>query len=80
MPADCRIYFRSADVSRLSGMVSSEQGGSRKLLEMAKFAGDLVTCRKIAFARYFSSDGFDGGEEVCGHCDNVSRSILRRLS
>jgi ATP-dependent DNA helicase Q1 len=65
--SDCVLYYRPADFSHLSAMMSGERGGADKRMfsrsrfsyisiivtvhAMLKFAQDLVECRKIGFAK-----------------------------
>ncbi|TYJ53273.1 hypothetical protein B9479_006087 [Cryptococcus floricola] len=53
--SDCALFYRGQDWTRLAGMVATDVDGLSKLHEMVKFAQDLKTCRKIAFAKYFSA-------------------------
>ncbi|ORX34459.1 P-loop containing nucleoside triphosphate hydrolase protein [Kockovaella imperatae] len=86
--SDCVLFYRGQDASRLATMVYSDVDGLGKLQEMIKFAQDLLTCRKIAFAKYFSASshlsaaawdhsdtlGASGGTvSTCGICDNCIR-------
>ncbi|CAK5264587.1 unnamed protein product [Mycena citricolor] len=81
--SDCVLYFRPADFSNLSSMMASERGGADKFHHMLAFAHDLVECRKIAFAKYFShasqlsltswATADADALSRCGHCDNCNR-------
>lgn len=82
LDSDCVVLYRSADATRLSTLTYADFANSgRKLYDMISYGEDLKTCRKIAFARYFTSthenkNAFEEGSEVdepCGHCDNVSQ-------
>ncbi|GAA5863357.1 hypothetical protein JCM1840_007500 [Sporobolomyces johnsonii] len=79
--SDCITFWRAADASRLSTLVfeSWRNGAKEKLYDVVAFAEDYRTCRKILFARYFSSTydsgaAFDAnGDDPCGVCDNCTR-------
>ncbi|KAJ7900182.1 ATP-dependent DNA helicase [Mycena olivaceomarginata] len=81
--SDCVLYYRPADFSHIAAMMSSERDGSTKLHAMLSFAQDLVECRKIGFAKYFShssqlsmsSWATEDSDALapCGHCDNCTR-------
>ncbi|CAL1708476.1 unnamed protein product [Somion occarium] len=81
--ADCVLYYRPQDGSRLSSMTITETKGSEKVHDMLRFAQDVVECRKIQFANYFNMSSQVGlnawsteNEDAltpCGHCDNCTR-------
>ncbi|CDO71133.1 hypothetical protein BN946_scf184845.g3 [Trametes cinnabarina] len=81
--ADCILYYRSQDATRIASMTCGDHNGKEKVLSMLKFASDLEECRKIQFARYFSEssnlsiNSWETAEEGaltrCGHCDNCTR-------
>lgn len=86
--ADCVLFYRGQDATRLSSLTLGEVGGQEKVYEMLRYAQDVRTCRKIAFAKYFSTsaslptDAWDDetskgsstiGVQPCGHCDNCLR-------
>ncbi|KAK4686598.1 hypothetical protein P7C73_g3531, partial [Tremellales sp. Uapishka_1] len=86
--SDCVLFYRGQDASRLSSLVYSDVDGSSKLQEMLRFAQDLRTCRKVAFAKYFSASShlstsaWDHSDSLssrstsvvlCGVCDNCTR-------
>ncbi|KAF8316779.1 ATP-dependent DNA helicase [Clavulina sp. PMI_390] len=85
--ADCVLYYRGQDASRMSALICGEVEGQDKLHEMLRFAQDLTECRKIQFAQYFSTSsslslsawtdasasGSTASLNRCGHCDNCSR-------
>ncbi|KAJ7099603.1 ATP-dependent DNA helicase, partial [Mycena crocata] len=82
--ADCVLYYRPADFSHLSAMMAGEREGAAKLHAMLSFAQDLVQCRKIGFAKYFSHSSQlsmsawttedSNALAPCGHCDNCMRA------
>ncbi|OCF37459.1 ATP-dependent DNA helicase [Kwoniella heveanensis BCC8398] len=87
--SDCVLFFRGQDAARLSSLVYGDTDGSSKLQEMVRFAQDLRTCRKVAFAKYFSASAHlsasawdhadtlsssSGAISTCGICDNCRRS------
>ncbi|KAE8538337.1 hypothetical protein D1P53_005682 [Cryptococcus gattii VGV] len=53
--SDCVLFYRGQDATRLAGLIYTDVDGTGKLHEMLKFAQDLRTCRKVAFAKYFSA-------------------------
>ncbi|KAG8983933.1 hypothetical protein FRB90_005641 [Tulasnella sp. 427] len=81
--ADCVLYFRAQDATRLTALTAGEKEAKSKLHSILRFALDKVKCRKIAFAEYFSaatslslSSWNDNGStfvDRCGHCDNCTR-------
>ncbi|KAJ7275198.1 P-loop containing nucleoside triphosphate hydrolase protein [Mycena haematopus] len=82
--SDCILYYRPADFSHIAAMMSSEREGASKLHAMLSFAQDLVECRKIGFAKYFSHSSQlamsswatedSNALTPCGHCDNCTRA------
>ncbi|KAJ7487448.1 ATP-dependent DNA helicase [Mycena galericulata] len=89
--SDCILYYRPADFSHISAMMSGERDGAAKLHAMLSFAQELVECRKIGFAKYFSHSSQvsmsswttedSNALAACGHCDNCTRpagSFTRR--
>ncbi|SCV70022.1 BQ2448_1416 [Microbotryum intermedium] len=85
--ADCILFWRAADASRLSTLIVDEfrSGGKERLYEMIQYAEDVKTCRKLAFAKSFDGGAqasnktaarFDEGPDAdrpCGNCDNCLR-------
>ncbi|KAI0336584.1 ATP-dependent DNA helicase [Cubamyces sp. BRFM 1775] len=81
--ADCVLYYRPQDATRIASITCGEHNGEEKVLAMLRFASDLEECRKIQFAKYFSDtshlslDAWDveDGDALarCGHCDNCIR-------
>ncbi|EIW51605.1 ATP-dependent DNA helicase [Trametes versicolor FP-101664 SS1] len=81
--ADCVLYYRPQDATRIGSLTCGDHNGEEKVLSMLKFACDLEECRKIQFARYFSESSnlslhsWGTAEEDalarCGHCDNCTR-------
>ncbi|WVN90067.1 uncharacterized protein L203_105302 [Cryptococcus depauperatus CBS 7841] len=51
--SDCVLFYRGQDCTRLASLVFADVDGLTKLKEMLRFAQDLTTCRKVAFAKYF---------------------------
>ncbi|WWC87044.1 uncharacterized protein L201_001929 [Kwoniella dendrophila CBS 6074] len=87
--SDCVLFYRGQDAARLSSLTYGDVDGSSKLQEMLRFAQDLKTCRKVAFAKYFSASAHlsasawdapdalsssTGTTSTCGICDNCMRS------
>ncbi|WRT64897.1 uncharacterized protein IL334_001836 [Kwoniella shivajii] len=86
--SDCVLFYRGQDAARLSSLTYGDVDGSSKLQEMLRFAQDLRTCRKVAFAKYFSASAHlsasawdapdslsssSGSTSSCGICDNCLR-------
>ncbi|WVQ69090.1 uncharacterized protein L199_007303 [Kwoniella botswanensis] len=86
--SDCVLFYRGQDAARLSSLIYGDVDGSSKLQEMLRFAQDLKTCRKVAFAKYFSASAHlsasawdapdalsssSGSTSTCGICDNCLR-------
>ncbi|RDX41672.1 ATP-dependent DNA helicase [Lentinus brumalis] len=81
--ADCVLYYRAQDATRIASLTYGERGGQEKALAMLAFACDVEECRKIQFANYFnkssklSFSSWATAEEDtltrCGHCDNCTR-------
>ncbi|KAJ7225663.1 ATP-dependent DNA helicase [Mycena pura] len=82
--SDCVLYYRPADFSHIAAMMSGEREGAAKLHAMLAFVQDLMECRKIAFAKYFShssqlsmsawTTADANALTPCGHCDNCVRA------
>ncbi|WWD07841.1 hypothetical protein V865_005947 [Kwoniella europaea PYCC6329] len=86
--SDCVLFYRGQDAARLSSLIYGDVDGSSKLQEMLRFAQDLKTCRKVAFAKYFSASAHlsasawdapdalsssSGSTSTCEICDNCLR-------
>ncbi|CCL98046.1 uncharacterized protein FIBRA_00040 [Fibroporia radiculosa] len=81
--ADCVLYYRPQDFTRLSQLTVQEKGSRAKIHDILRFAQTLTECRNILFAKYFSSSSQismsswsteeKGALEPCGHCDNCTR-------
>ncbi|KAJ7783633.1 ATP-dependent DNA helicase [Mycena maculata] len=82
--SDCVLYYRPADFSHICAMMATEREGAVKLHAMLKFAQELVECRKVGFAKYFSHSSQvsmsswttedSNALAPCGHCDNCTRA------
>ncbi|KAF8520930.1 ATP-dependent DNA helicase [Hysterangium stoloniferum] len=82
--ADCVLYYRGQDATRLSALTCGDMGGQEKLHDMLRFAQNVTECRKVLFANYFSASSSlslsswtsstVGALTPCGHCDNCTRS------
>ncbi|KAF8588200.1 ATP-dependent DNA helicase [Ramaria rubella] len=82
--ADCVLFYRGQDATRLSALTCGEIGGQEKLHDMLSFAQNVSDCRKVLFANYFSASSSlslsswtsstAGALTPCGHCDNCTRS------
>ncbi|KIJ27343.1 hypothetical protein M422DRAFT_37824 [Sphaerobolus stellatus SS14] len=81
--ADCVLYYRGQDATRLTALTCGEVGGQEKLHDMLRFAQNVTECRKVLFANYFSASSSlslsswtsstAGALTRCGHCDNCTR-------
>ncbi|TFY70683.1 hypothetical protein EVG20_g2334 [Dentipellis fragilis] len=82
--ADCVLYYRPQDATRIASLTHGERGGQEKALAMLAFASDVEECRKVQFANYFNkssklslSSWVTADEDAltrCGHCDNCTRA------
>lgn len=70
--ADCVLFYRPADASRVSGLLAGDPRGQEKLHSMLEYA-QSASCRKSLFARYFSDQY--GGNTICSVCDNCQLPI-----
>ncbi|RKP36667.1 P-loop containing nucleoside triphosphate hydrolase protein, partial [Dimargaris cristalligena] len=52
-PADCVLFYRSADASRLTTWNVADQDGLENAHSMIRYAEDPRTCRKLLFEDYF---------------------------
>lgn len=64
--ADCVLFYRPADASRVSSLLAGDPGGTQKLHSMLEYA-QSATCRKQIFSKYFQ-DRY-GDDRMCGQCD-----------
>eukprot|EP00736_Rhodelphis_marinus_P000521 Rmarinus@m.5413 len=55
-PSRCIVYYRPADISKLSSMVFSSNNGLRNLYHMVKFCTRKDACRRRMLSSYFNSD------------------------
>jgi ATP-dependent DNA helicase Q1 len=65
--ADCVLFYRPADASRISGILAGDPRGQEKLHSMLSYA-QSSKCRKSLFVDYFTDQY--GGATTCGTCDN----------
>ncbi|KAA1473234.1 ATP-dependent DNA helicase [Dentipellis sp. KUC8613] len=82
--ADCVLYYRPQDATRIASLTYGERRGQEQALAMLAFASDVEECRKVQFANYFNkSSGMSLSSWVtadedaltrCGHCDNCTRA------
>ncbi|PCH44665.1 ATP-dependent DNA helicase, partial [Wolfiporia cocos MD-104 SS10] len=82
--ADCVLYYRPQDATRLTQLTVGERGASEKLHDMLRFVQNMEECRKVQFAKYFRASSqleiasWTTDEEDalarCGHCDNCTRA------
>ncbi|KAK7871500.1 hypothetical protein R5R35_010218 [Gryllus longicercus] len=68
-PADCILYYRFADVFRLSTMVFTQQTGLECLYGIVAYCLDKTRCRRSIIASHFN-EGWDTSDcnEMCDHC------------
>ncbi|KAF8638726.1 hypothetical protein AX16_010449 [Volvariella volvacea WC 439] len=82
--SDCVLFYSPNDYSALSSLTANDMESQDKLLPMLDFAQNLKSCRKVQFARHFSTSSdlsltawaADAEEALapCGHCDNCKRA------
>ncbi|TFY57367.1 hypothetical protein EVJ58_g7061 [Rhodofomes roseus] len=88
--ADCVLYYRPQDATNIARLITNQPWMSLdKLHEMLRFVQDMQTCRKILFAKYFSTAAQLSVEDWaaedaaarCNHCDNClcAPSAVRQL-
>ncbi|KAI8807373.1 P-loop containing nucleoside triphosphate hydrolase protein [Cladochytrium replicatum] len=65
-PADCVLFFRGNDASRVSTMVVSESEGLKGLYAMLKYATTVSKCRRAVLEEYLADKN---GVADCGSCD-----------
>ncbi|CAD6898245.1 unnamed protein product [Tilletia caries] len=76
--ADCVLFYRSQDATRISSLVAGEPTGTEKIRAVLEYV-QSERCRKIIFGEYFADTS--GGNEICGRCDNcVSPPQVRDLT
>lgn len=75
--ADCVLFYRPSDYSRLSAMCAGDAEGKRGVLGMLRYCEDLTTCRRVLMERYFGRSTplqeQSKPEKKCGHCDSCLR-------
>ncbi|KAF8633080.1 hypothetical protein AX15_001528 [Amanita polypyramis BW_CC] len=80
----CILFYRPQDCLGLFRLTAGQKDGRDKVLAMIRFSENLILCRKLLFARYFSvasqlevsswtTEDVDASDP-CGHCDNCTRS------
>ena len=69
--SDCILFFRLADLFRLSCMVFTEQTGLTKLYSLLEYVVQIGRCRRQLLAHFFGEkravDATCGG--MCDHCE-----------
>ncbi|KXS13275.1 ATP-dependent DNA helicase [Gonapodya prolifera JEL478] len=79
-PADCVLFYRAGDVSRLSSMVFNDHSGLKSLYLMVRYCEDLSMCRRELIRRHFGAGSttlsgtnarlVSAEEGRCGNCDH----------
>uniref|UniRef100_A0A1I8ARK7 ATP-dependent DNA helicase n=1 Tax=Steinernema glaseri TaxID=37863 RepID=A0A1I8ARK7_9BILA len=75
-PAVCLLYFRLADLYRLSTMVCTEQTGVSNLYAMLAYASQKHQCRRVRLAEHFDEE-FDPSwcDASCDVCCRVGVEV-----
>ena len=72
-PAVCIVYYRLADVFRLSTMVCTEKTGVAKLYNLMEYCVNRCECRRHMLAMHFEESV--GAAECAGRCDVCSGTV-----
>ncbi|KAG8221890.1 hypothetical protein J437_LFUL006708, partial [Ladona fulva] len=78
LPADCIVYYRFADVFRLSTMVFTQQTGIENLYGIVDYSLDVSRCRRSMIALHFGEQWESTDcDKMCDHCrvPNVPRRV-----
>lgn len=67
LDADCVLFYRPFDATRLVGLAADDHDGDQKLRPMLEYAHS-ISCRKIIFGSHYK--GQYGDNAACGTCDN----------
>ncbi|KAL9936275.1 hypothetical protein V8E36_005117 [Tilletia maclaganii] len=67
--ADCVLFYRSQDATRISSLVAGEPTGAEKVRAVLEYV-QSERCRKVIFGEYFADTS--GGQDPCGRCDNCT--------
>ncbi|XP_046406879.1 ATP-dependent DNA helicase Q1-like isoform X2 [Ischnura elegans] len=69
LPADCIVFYRLADVFRLSTMVFTQQTGLENLYGMVAYSLDVSRCRRCIIASHFG-EAWESTDcnKMCDHC------------
>ncbi|TKR60452.1 hypothetical protein L596_027697 [Steinernema carpocapsae] len=74
-PAVCLLYFRLADLYRLSTMVCTEQTGVQKLYSLLSYATQNHQCRRVLLAEHFDEPWEPSWcQEMCDVCSGAGES------
>lgn len=70
LPAECLLFFDSADIPRVKRLISENQNEERVKVELQRFnamaaLADAQTCRRQVLLNYFN----EPTSEKCGNCD-----------
>ncbi|XP_071443745.1 ATP-dependent DNA helicase Q1-like [Hetaerina americana] len=69
LPADCIVFYRLADVFRLSTMVFTQQTGIENLYGMVDYSLDVSRCRRSIIASHFGEQWESTDcNKMCDHC------------
>ncbi|XP_075231518.1 ATP-dependent DNA helicase Q1-like [Lycorma delicatula] len=68
-PADCILFYRLADVFKLSTMVFTQQTGLQNLYGIVEYCLDPSTCRRAIIASHFDETWESTDcNKMCDHC------------
>lgn len=75
--AECVLFYRLADISRITTMVFTEHTGIRNAYQMIDFAIDGISCRRDLISRHFMDVWSSSAEcnrmcDRCYHRDSVN--------
>lgn len=75
--AECVLFYRLADVTRITSMVFTEHTGIRNAYQMIDFAIDGISCRRDLISRHFMDVWSSSAEcnrmcDRCYHRDSVN--------
>jgi len=68
--AHCIVFWRLADIFRLSAMVFTEQTGLQKLYTMIEYCLEPIKCRRQMIASHFDEEWESCCNGMCDHCND----------